>query len=64
MMTEVLILSGLTRIILLFAEKEMCVRIHSNGIKYSEAIARCLAKNLVSVVIFLDYATIKPKRSD
>lgn len=64
MMTEVLILSGLTKIILLFAEKEMRVRIHSNGIKYSEVIARSLAKNLVSVVISLDYATIKPKRSD
>lgn len=56
MMTEVLILSGLTRIILLFAEKEMRVRIHSNGIKYSEAIARSLAKNLVSVVISPDTA--------
>ena len=53
---EATVLPEFEELLDLFAEKEMRVRIHSNGIKYSEAIARSLAKNLVSVVISPDTA--------
>lgn len=39
-----------------FADIEMKVRIHSNGIIFSNAIARSLSKNIVSIVISPDSA--------
>lgn len=53
---EVTVLPEFEELLDLFFSIEMKVRIHSNGIIFSNAIARSLEKNLVSIVISPDSA--------
>lgn len=53
---EVTVLPEFEELLTFFSDRNMKVRIHSNGIKFSKAISESLAKNLVSVVISPDTA--------